>query len=174
MAITLHKGIPFGAGLGGGSSDAAFTLKMLNAMFALGLDDATLSRHAAMIGADCPFFIYNRPAYATGTGDVLEPIGLSLDGYRVEVSIPEGEHVSTREAYAGVDCINIDHRPDLRQAALLPVESWRGVIENDFERTVLPAHPAIASLKQSFYDRGAVYASMTGSGAAVFALFASF
>ena len=175
--ITLKKNIPFGAGLGGGSADTAFTLRMLNEMFALGLSDGDLEQRAAMLGADCPFFVRNRAAYATGIGDHLEPIDLDLSAYRIVIKIPEGEHVSTKEAYAGLSGVLSEHgrmtqRPDLREAVRQPIERWRDLIVNDFEASVFPSHPAIAALKEEMYRRGALYASMTGSGAAVFGLFA--
>ena len=172
VSIRLHKGIPFGAGLGGGSADAAFTLRMLDDMFSLGLADSQLERYAARLGADCAFFVRNQPAYATGIGDRLEPLDLDLEGYGIRIAIPEGEHVSTKEAYAGLhrDLFGTA-RPDLRQAVLRPVEEWRDLIVNDFEASVFPAHPAIAALKEQMYAQGALYASMTGSGAAVFGLF---
>lgn len=173
VSIRLKKGIPFGAGLGGGSSDAAFTLKMLNGMFALGLSDSGLEQRAARLGADCAFFIENEPAYAMGIGDILEPIGLDLSAYRIVIEIPQGEHVSTKEAYGGLkrDLFGVE-RPDLREAVKRPIKEWRSLIVNDFEASVFPAHPAIAALKDDMYRRGALYASMTGSGAAVFDIFA--
>ena len=180
--IRLKKGIPFGAGLGGGSSDAAFTLKMLNAMFSLHLNDTDLERRAAMQGADCAFFIQNRAAYASGIGDQLEPLEWKMESgkwkvesgkWKVVIEIPDGEHVSTKEAYAGIDRSRFGApRPDLRQAIRRPIGEWRTLIVNDFEASVFPAHPAIAALKDDFYRRGALYASMTGSGAAVFGIFA--
>ena len=172
VAIRLRKGIPFGAGLGGGSSDAAFTLRMLSEMFSLGLTDADLELRAARLGADCAFFVRNRPAYATGIGDRLSPISLDLGAYRIAIEIPADEHVSTKEAYAGIDRSRFGQpRPDLREAVRRPVAEWRDLIVNDFEASVFPAHPAIAALKEEMYRRGALYASMTGSGAAVFGLF---
>lgn len=187
--IRLKKNIPFGAGLGGGSSDAAFTLRMLNEMFALGLGTADLERRAARLGADCAFFIQNRPAYATGIGDQLESpdfdFSIFNSQYSIQIEIPDGEHVSTKEAYAGLKhpgCspsqgelsagLRGKQRPDLRQAIRRPIGEWRHLIVNDFEASVFPAHPAIAALKDDFYRRGALYASMTGSGAAVFGIFA--
>ena len=170
VEIVLRKHIPFGAGLGGGSSDAAFTLKMLNDMFSLGLTHPDLERRAVQIGADCAFFIQNRPAYATGIGDRLEPLDLDLSAYRIAIEIPPDEHVSTREAYAGLH-LQGGGRPDLRQAVRQPIEQWREIIVNDFESSVFPAHPSIAALKDDMYRRGAHYAAMTGSGAAVFGLF---
>lgn len=170
VEILLRKNIPFGAGLGGGSSDAAFTLKMLNDMFSLGLSVDDLEQRAARLGADCAFFIQNRPAYATGIGDQLEPLDIDLSSYRIVIEIPPNEHVSTREAYAGLH-LQGGNRPDLRQAVRQPVAQWRDIIVNDFEASVFPAHPAIAALKEDMYRRGALYACMTGSGAAVFGLF---
>ena len=185
--IRLEKHIPFGAGLGGGSSDAAFTLRMLNNMFSLGLGTADLERRAARLGADCAFFIQNRPAYATGIGDRLEPIEWNTESgkWKIVIEIPDGEHVSTKEAYAGLKLpgcspsqgelstgLRGKQRPDLRQAIRRPIGEWRHLIVNDFEASVFPAHPAIAALKDDFYRRGALYASMTGSGAAVFGIFA--
>lgn len=168
--IRLTKGIPHGAGLGGGSSDAAFTLRMLNELFHLHLDNETLCRLAVKIGADCPFFIHNRPAYTTGIGDIIKPIDLDLEklGLHVEVVKP-AVNVSTREAYEGTT----PHAStvDLREAVQLPVERWRDLIVNDFEATILPRFPEIAQLKADFYRRGAVYASMSGSGSSVFAFF---
>ena len=172
VAIRLNKGIPFGAGLGGGSSDAACTLKMLNNMFSLGLSDSELEQRAARIGADCAFFIKNTPAYATGIGDILEPVDIDLSGYRILVELPENEHVSTREAYSGLNRTLFGHpRPDLREVVKKPVGSWREHIVNDFEASVFPMHPAIQHLKMEMYRRGALYASMTGSGSAVFGIF---
>lgn len=172
VSIRLKKGIPFGAGLGGGSSDAAFTLKMLNEMFSLHLNDAGLERRAALLGADCAFFIKNQPAYATGIGDQLENIEIRNSKFEIKIEIPEGEHVSTKEAYSGLrhDLFGAQ-RPDLREAVRRPIEEWRRLIVNDFENSVFPAHPAIAALKEDMYRRGAIYASMTGSGAAVFGIF---
>ena len=170
--ILLKKNIPFGAGLGGGSADAAFTLKMLNEMFSLGLSTDMLERYAAQLGADCAFFIRNTAAYATGIGDHLKPIEVDISKYTIMIEIPEGEHVSTKEAYSGLrrDLFGTN-RPDLRKVIKEPVSQWRNMIVNDFETSVFPQHPAIAALKEDMYRRGAVYASMTGSGAAVYGLF---
>ena len=174
VTIRLTKHIPFGAGLGGGSSDAAFTLKMLNELYCLGLDISALEQRAAKLGADCAFFIQNRPAYATGIGDQLEPLELRINNeeLRIVIEIPEGEHVSTKEAYAGLkrDLFGTQ-RTDLRDAVRRPIEDWCTLIVNDFEASVFPTHPAIAAIKEDFYRHGALYASMTGSGAAVFGIF---
>lgn len=175
VSIRLKKNIPFGAGLGGGSSDAAFTFKMLNDMFSLELSDSDLERRAAQLGADCAFFVRNQTAYATGIGDQLEPIELRMknEELRIVIEIPDGEHVSTKEAYGGLhrDLFGT-RRPDLREVVKKPIEEWQNLIVNDFETSVFPSHPAIAALKDDMYRRGALYASMTGSGAAVFGIFA--
>ena len=183
VRISLTKNSPVGAGLGGGSADGAFALRAMNDIFSLGLDDAALAGLAARLGSDCPFFIYNRPMFVTGRGDVLEPFDIDLSGYRIEVAVPEGVAVSTKEAYAGLGsppCSHASPRPLMRPSSLrssiasllyLPPEQWRGRLVNDFERSVFPAHPEIAALKEEFYRRGAIYASMSGSGSAVFALF---
>ena len=174
VSIRLRKNIPFGAGLGGGSSDAAFTLKMLNEMFSLSLTDSQLEQRAARIGADCAFFIKNQPAYATGIGDKLSPVEWQLASgeWRVVIEIPEGEHVSTKEAYGGLNKELFGaKRPNLREAIKAPIEEWKNLIVNDFEVSIFPSHPAIEALKNDMYRRGALYASMTGSGAAVFGIF---
>ena len=144
---------------------------MLNELFELHLDSYALERRAARLGADCAFFIRCQPCYATGIGDQLEPISLPLDNLRIEIAMPEGEHVSTREAYAGIHLRPANSRPPLRKLLANPVDKWRDVIVNDFERSVFPNHPAIAVLKEQMYRRGALYAAMSGSGAAVYGLF---
>ena len=168
--IYLRKVIPDGAGLGGGSSDAAFTLRMLRDMYNSGLSDDTLAEVASGIGADCPFFIYNRPMAATGIGDRLEPIEIPalLDKCIAVVKPPVS--VSTKEAYAAIRPATPTN--DLREiVSREPLSRWQGVVKNDFEPSVLPAFPIIAEVKQRLYDLGAVYASMSGSGASVFAIF---
>ena len=164
----LHKVIPDGAGLGGGSADAAFALKGLNDMFGLGLTDARLAEIAVGIGADCPFFIYDRPMEAAGIGDILTSSAVSLEVYLIAIVKPE-ESVSTKEAYSGVH----PGVPDieLRESVSGPVDDWRGKVVNDFERSIFPSHPAISDVKSKMYSLGAVYASMSGSGAAVYGIF---
>lgn len=168
LDIYLYKRVPTGAGLGGGSSDAAAMMTMLNETFSLGLSDEEMERRVSAFGADCAFFVRSRPCYATGIGDRLTPIGLSLRGY-VLVLVKPAVSVSTREAYAGI----APRRPayDLREALLQPVGKWRECVGNDFEESVFPAHPTVAAIKETLYDMGAVYASMTGSGSAVYGLF---
>lgn len=168
VQIYLYKQIPSGAGLGGGSADAAFTLRLLSDLFGLGLSDEQLAADAATLGSDCAFFIYNRPMIASGRGEILQECELSLEGYRFEVFVPP-VHVSTAEAYGGVTPA-VPATP-LEDILALPPEQWRGRLVNDFEASILPAHPEIAAAKDAFYARGAVYASMSGSGSSVFGIF---
>lgn len=171
VRVVLHKHAPVGAGLGGGSADAAFTLKALNEMFSLGLGAAALAARAARLGSDCPFFIYDRPMFGEGRGEVLTPYEISLSDYEIRVEVPEGVSVSTREAYSGLVLDSASERPPLREVLSRPVEEWREALTNDFEPSVFAAHPEIAALKARFYSDGAAYASMSGSGSAVFGLF---
>lgn len=168
MKISIGKHIPMGAGLGGGSSDAAYMLLMINEMYGLGLSKEELARMAVKLGADCPFFIYNRPMLASGIGDVLTPSTIDLQGYRIVLVKPE-IHVSTAEAYAG--CTLARWNTPLPQTVQQPVESWHGVLVNDFEKQVFTKHPALAGIKRMLYDMGAVYASMSGSGSSIYGLF---
>lgn len=168
--IFLHKIIPDGAGLGGGSSDAAFMLKGLNEMFSLGRSDEELARMAVTIGADCPFFIYDKPVIASGIGDILAPFDISLAGCSIAIVKPD-EYVSTKEAYSGVK----PKFPAQELADILrgPLDSWRGRVNNDFEASIFFLHPAIGQVKDRLYGLGAVYASMSGSGASVYGIFKS-
>ncbi len=170
VRIRLHKNIPVGAGLGGGSADAAFAVMMLDEMFDLYMPYVMLEDYAAALGSDCPFFIHNKPMFVSGRGEVLEPFDVpQLDGYTVEVLTP-AVHVSTKEAYSGIRPA-IPSRP-LRELLALPVEQWREAgVANDFETSVFALHPELAAMKESLYERGAVYASMSGSGSALFGIF---
>ena len=170
VKIFLEKTSPVGAGLGGGSSDAAFALKMLNELCGLNLSDGQLASYAARLGSDCAFFIYNRPMIGEGRGEILNSYALpSMEDYDLQVLTPEGVAVSTKDAYGGIR----PHLPEvpLRDALKLPVEKWDGVLVNDFEETVFAKYPELAAIKRSLYDSGAVYASMSGSGSALFALY---
>ena len=173
VKIFLEKTSPVGAGLGGGSADAAFTLKMLNEMFALGLSEQKLAEYASRLGSDCPLFIYNRPMIGEGRGEVLTDFyldsHLDLQQYEIQVITPAGIAVSTAEAYGGI----VPQMPEvsLRKALALPIEKWDGVLVNDFEITVFDKHPELAAIKKSLYDSGAVYDSMSGSGSALFAIY---
>jgi 4-diphosphocytidyl-2-C-methyl-D-erythritol kinase len=171
VEIRLNKRSAVGAGLGGGSADAAFTLMALTNMFQLGLEDWQLADYAACLGSDCSFFIYNRPMFGEGRGDVLTDYDIDLSDYEIRVEVPEGVHVSTSEAYSRVIPRERLALPPLREALRYPVEMWPDVLFNDFESSVFPIYPAVEALKQRFYDEGAVYASMSGSGSAVFGLF---
>lgn len=168
VTITLDKRVPFGAGLGGGSSDATAVIVAMNDIFNLNLSEEELIDAAAALGSDTAFFVRNTPQICTGRGEVMTPISLPLDGLWLVVVKPE-EGVSTAEAYGGV-------KPavpaiSLEESLQLPVEQWQGRVKNDFEPHIFEAHPAIASLKQMLLSAGAVYASMSGSGSALFGLF---
>lgn len=168
MKIYLEKTSPVGAGLGGGSADAAFALRMIAEIAGLELSDRELAGFAARLGSDCAFFIYNRPMLGTGRGEILEPFDIDLSGYRLDVIVPEGISVSTADAYRGI----VPKVPDLplREVLAHPVTEWKGLLVNDFEKTVFEKHPRLAEIKQSLYDDGAVYAAMSGSGSALFSL----
>ena len=169
VKIRLTKRIPFGAGLGGGSADAAFMLRCLNELFALGLNDDRLCALAVRLGADCPFFIRNAPMLAEGIGDILTPASVDLSGYRIEVVKPDVS-VSTAEAYRGITPRPAMLNP-LQVVENEPVERWKDLIRNDFENTVFKLYPQIRTLKEEMYARGALYASMSGSGSAVYGIF---
>jgi 4-diphosphocytidyl-2-C-methyl-D-erythritol kinase len=168
--IHLHKVIPFGAGLGGGSSDAAFLLIALNDYFELNLSKDKLKHFALMLGADCSFFIENKPSLATGIGEILQNVEINLSGYHLLlVKPPFG--VVTIEAYSNITLSDSKH--SLMDALKMKPEDWRGIIKNDFETTVFNAYPEIENIKQTLLDHGALYASMSGSGSAVYGLFKS-
>lgn len=202
--IYLEKNSPVGAGLGGGSADAAYTLTMLNDICALGLSTEQLAGYAARLGSDCAFFIFGRPMLGEGRGEVLTPFELAvgiidagrtddfLNGagssgtvtavpgtgehaeikrpqYELQIVIPEGISVSTAEAYRGITPAIPEMR--LKEVLARPVSEWKDLMVNDFEATVFKAHPELAAIKQSLYDSGAIYASMSGSGSALFALY---
>lgn len=169
VKIFLEKTSPVGAGLGGGSADAAFALKMLNELCALGLSEHQLAAYAARLGSDCAFFIYNRPMIGEGRGEILSEYPIDITGYDIQVLTPEGVSVSTKDAYGGIR----PHLPEmpLRDVLSRPVEEWDGLLVNDFEETVFAKYPELAAIKRSLYDSGAVYASMSGSGSALFALY---
>ena len=168
VAMHLYKHIPDGAGLGGGSSDAAHALMMLNRMFGLGLTDEALAAMAASLGADCAFFIYNQPMLATGIGDVLSPVDVALKGKTLLLVKPSAG-VDTRTAYSRV--IPAPATVDLVQTIKQPVETWDGLLVNDFEPSVFAALPQLWLIKASLLDAGALYAAMSGSGSTVFGIF---
>ena len=168
VKIHLYKNIPMGAGLGGGSADAAFTLKGLDALFSLGLPEEEMAGLAAQLGSDCAFFLYDRPMLARGRGEILTPFDFSLGGHTLRI-FPQSVFVSTKEAYAGIT----PREPDRRIESVLkqPVEQWRGQLVNDFEETVFARHPSLAEARAALYAGGALYAAMSGSGSALFAIY---
>lgn len=176
--VRIDKHLPDGAGMGGGSADAAFTLKLLteladgyarqNGLSWVPPDDAMLSHMALKLGADCPFFIYNRPAYAAGIGEKLSPINLDLSGFWLVVIKPEIS-ISTRQAFAGVTPVEADF--DLRKLPDIPVDRWRDVVFNDFEKSLFPQFPLLAEIKDKLYESNATYSSLTGSGSCLYGIY---
>jgi 4-diphosphocytidyl-2-C-methyl-D-erythritol kinase len=166
--IHMYKHIPTGAGLGGGSADAAFMLKLLNEKFKLNLSTEKLEEYAAILGADCAFFIQNKPVFASGIGNIFEEINLSLKGYYLVLVKPD-IFVSTKDAFANIIPMKPNH--SLKEIIRMPVETWRATMKNDFEDSVFKKFPEIAAIKDKLYDMGAIYASMSGSGSSVFGIF---
>lgn len=168
VSIVLKKSIPVGAGLGGGSSDAAWMLRVLNGMFSLGLDSDALALYAARLGSDCAFFVYDCPMFGQGRGELLSPFEIDFSAYEFRAEVPEGVSVSTAEAYR---CVSMYDGLPLKEILFSPMRQWKDLLRNSFEPTVFAAHPQIAALKQRFYDQGAIYSSMSGSGSSIFAIF---
>lgn len=168
LELCLYKNIPMGAGLGGGSSDAAAMMKGLNEAYNLQLSAEDMEKRLAKFGADCPFFVRNKPAYATGIGDELTNCNVSLKDKFIVLVKPD-VFVSTKEAYAHVTP-KLPAIP-LAEAIKLPIETWKEQIVNDFEQSVFPFHPELPAIKQTLYDMGAVYASMSGSGSTMYGIF---
>ncbi len=168
--IFLHKVIPDGAGLGGGSSDAAFTIKALDKMFSLGLNNTDMAEIASTIGADCPFFIYNRPMYASEIGTTLKPVDIKFDNMQIVVSKIPGKSVSTSQAYASVipRTCSSEWIDEIIQGN---IPKWKNIVKNDFEKGIFLNNPDIELLKTKMYESGAIYASMSGSGSAVYGIF---
>ena len=166
--IHMYKHIPAGAGLGGGSSDAACMIKLLNDKFSLGLSTERMEEYAVKLGADCSFFIRNKPVFATGIGNLFEPVELSLKGYHIILIKPD-IFVSTRDAFAEIKPV----RPavSLKEIVNQPMETWKNSMKNDFEDSVFKKFPEIAAIKDELYDLGAVYAAMSGSGSSVYGIF---
>ena len=168
VKIHLHKNIPIGAGLGGGSSDAAFTIKLLNDKFKLNLSSAQMQDYASKIGSDCAFFIENNHAFCFERGDKFDVVNLDLNKYYFVLANPK-IHVSTAEAYAGV----VPKTPikSIKELINSPIENWKDTIMNNFEVSIFKKYPEIKKLKETFYNEGAIYSSMTGSGSSVFGIF---
>jgi 4-diphosphocytidyl-2-C-methyl-D-erythritol kinase len=168
VKIHLHKHIPMGAGLGGGSSDGTAVLTLLNTQFNLGLHTSQLIDYAAQLGSDCPFFVHNNACHATGRGEILNPIALDLSNYRF-VLIHPGIHVSTAWAFGELH----PHSKSQSIAEIItqPIEHWKNILVNDFETPIFKAHPLLANIKEQLYEAGAIYASMSGSGSSLFGIF---
>ncbi|MBP6286235.1 MAG: 4-(cytidine 5'-diphospho)-2-C-methyl-D-erythritol kinase [Ferruginibacter sp.] len=168
VKVHLHKAIPMGAGLGGGSADAAFMLKLLNEKFKLNLSTSELLHYALRLGSDCPFFIINKPCFAAGRGERLEEIALDLSAYKI-VLVNPGIHINTGWAFSQITP-SLPQR-SIREMISQPVATWENDLKNDFEEAVFAAHPAVRSVKEDLYRQGALYASMSGSGSTVFGIF---
>lgn len=169
IKVFLHKNIPMGAGLGGGSADASFFMSLLNEKFGLKIPRSELKDLAANLGSDCPFFFENKPLYATEKGDRFEPVQLNLNSYYILVVYP-GIHSNTKAAYDGI----LPKKPKRSVKDIIekePIENWKNVLFNDFEEPIFKKYPLIASVKESLYNNGAVYAAMSGSGSAVYGIF---
>ena len=170
VKIHLHKNIPIGAGLGGGSADASFFIKLMNEKFVLGLDKALMEGYALQLGADCPFFIQNKPVFASGKGDEFKEVALDLSPYCIILVMPEVE-VSTAQAFS-----DIVPKPAAESLATLikgNIKEWKGSVKNDFEPGIISRYPIIGHIKDSLYNAGALYASMSGSGSSVYGIFES-
>lgn len=169
VRMHLHKAIPVGGGLGGGSADAAFTLLLLNNELKLNLTTGELLSYALQLGSDCPFFIINRPCYATGRGEIMEEISVDLTDYHFVIVNP-GIHVSTAEAFGNI-VIAGHGNPSLKQIIVQPVSRWKNLLANDFEVSVFKKHPQLSEIKKRLYESGAAYAAMTGTGSCVYGIF---
>jgi len=168
IKMHLHKAIPMGAGLGGGSADGAFVLKLLNEKFQLGLSVEQLIDYALQLGSDCPFFILNKSCFAEGRGEIMHPLNLDLSGYRFAVINP-GIHIGTGWAFSHIK--PTVPAKSIREIIHQPIETWKNELVNDFEHPVVSLHPEIGEIKVKLYNSGALYASMTGSGSTIFGIF---
>lgn len=168
--LYLHKAIPIGAGLGGGSADGAFTLKLLNQQYKLGLTSGQLTNYALQLGSDCPFFMLNKPCYATGRGEIMEEIPVDLSGYAMLLVNP-GIHINTAWAFSVLSPVKAAEPQRLKDIIAQPVNAWKAALVNDFEAPVFSQYPQLRQLKERLYRQGALYAGMSGSGSTVFGLF---
>jgi 4-diphosphocytidyl-2-C-methyl-D-erythritol kinase len=168
IKLHLHKTIPAGAGLGGGSADGAFMLKMLNTKFNLGLSTEQLIHYALQLGSDCPFFIYNKPCFASGRGEIMEPVELNLSAYKILIVNP-GVHITTGQAFSRLT----PAKPavSINEIIKQPINTWTDSLKNDFEKNVFSQYPEIKEIKEILYKSGAVYSSMSGSGSTVYGIF---
>jgi 4-diphosphocytidyl-2-C-methyl-D-erythritol kinase len=170
ISCAFYKNIPMGAGLGGGSSDAAFCLKLLNDYFKLGLSKNELLDYAAILGSDCPFFIENKPSFISGRGEIIENFELNLKGYHLVIVKPE-VHISTAMAFSAVNKRGENAKGELKGILRQPISAWKNSLFNDFEKSIFPHAPIIEAIKNQLYATNAIYASMSGSGSAVFGIF---
>lgn len=168
VKMHLHKVVPMGAGLGGGSADGAFMLIVLNKFFQLQLSENQLLQYALQLGSDCPFFIINKPCFATGRGEKLDPVSIDLSNYTMVLINPK-IHVSTKDAFANLTPATPEK--NLQEIIKQPIATWKDELRNDFESSIFPLHPAIKEVKKRLYSLGAVYAAMSGSGSSVFGIF---
>lgn len=169
VKMHLHKTIPMGAGMGGGSADAAFALQLLNDKFKLNLSLQELVNYALQLGSDCPFFLLNQPCYATGRGEIMEPVSADLSVFQILIINP-GIHINTAKAFSQIETGK--NTTDLRTLVAQPIDQWRHTVVNDFESSVFAQYPNIADIKDELYRSGALYASMSGSGSTVYGIFA--
>lgn len=173
VQIHLLKNIPMGAGLGGGSADGTFMLQLLNQRYQLQISHQQLLAYALQLGSDCPFFINNQPCYATGRGEVMEPVSPGLSGYQLVIANP-GIHINTGWAFSQLSINNpLTKRTALKELVMQPPAQWKHQLINDFEQPVFALHPQLKAIKENLYAMGAVYASMSGSGSIVFGIFNS-
>ena len=168
IKLHLHKQIPMGGGLGGGSSDGTFVLKMLNSLFQLNITNSQLQEYASLLGSDCPFFVKGGTQIARGRGEILSPIQLDLSGYYIKI-VNIGIHVSTKEAYAGVEFQK--HSNSTAEIITRNISNWKTLLKNDFEMSVFKNYPLLQEVKENLYNEGAVYASMSGSGSTMYGIF---
>ena len=170
ISCAFYKNIPMGAGLGGGSSDAAFCLKLLNDYFHLRLSKDELLNYAAILGSDCPFFIENKPSFVSGRGEIIENFEIDLKGYHLVVIKPD-VHISTAMAFSSVNKRGEEAKGELKDILSRPISEWKNTLFNDFEKSIFPQVPIIEDIKNKLYTSSAIYASMSGSGSAVFGIF---
>lgn len=170
VQIHLLKNIPMGAGLGGGSADGAFMLQLINEKFQLSIPKEQLLVYALQLGSDCPFFLFNKPCFAHGRGELMEPLELDLSAYQLAFQHP-GIHINTGWAFSQINLNDSKPTATLQEIISSPVEDWKQQLENDFEKPVFEKYPAIAAIKAELHHYGALYASMSGSGSTVFGLF---
>lgn len=170
IKMHLHKNIPMGAGMGGGSADGAAVLQMLNNQFNLQISTEKLIEYALQLGSDCPFFIVNKPSFASGRGEILKAIGIDLTAYKIMIVNPR-IHVNTGDAFKNLESYNFSAAGFLQQHILKDVNKWKGCIKNDFEIPVFSKHPAIKDIKDTLYKNGAIYAAMSGTGSTVYGIF---